>query len=183
MSAFCLGYVCCLCSLVFVSSSILLFCSLWFAHSLLTCFLLLSFVLTLFGAFPLMPSRIPCLRLFMFWCCAGMLAALDEGIGNITETLRMTGMTNNTILVLSNDNGEDAYRLWLRIMRREYMWLRIMRREWLRIMRREYMWLRIMLREYMWLSITYVRRWCSVCTSLLCSASNSLAVVIHILTC
>jgi len=36
---------------------------------------------------------------------AGMLAALDEGIGNITETLRMTGMTNNTILVLSNDNG------------------------------------------------------------------------------
>ena len=110
-----------------------------------------------------------------------MLAALDEGIGNITETLRMTGLTNNTILVLSNDNGEDAYRLRMRIMLRE--WLRIMLREWLRIMLREYMWLRIMLREYMWLSITYVRRWCSVCTSLLCSASNSLAVVIHILTC
>ena len=57
-----------------------------------------------------------------------MLAALDEGIGNITETLRITGMTNNTILVLSNDNGEDAYRLNMR-MRRGYMWLRIMCRE------------------------------------------------------
>ena len=37
---------------------------------------------------------------------AGMLAALDEGIGNITQTLRETGLYNNSVLVLSNDNGK-----------------------------------------------------------------------------
>jgi arylsulfatase B/arylsulfatase I/J len=36
----------------------------------------------------------------------GMMAALDEGIGNITQTLRETGLYNNSVLVLSNDNGK-----------------------------------------------------------------------------
>ena len=36
---------------------------------------------------------------------AGMLTALDEGIGNITATLKSTGMYDNSVMVLSNDNG------------------------------------------------------------------------------
>ena len=36
---------------------------------------------------------------------AGMLTALDEGIGNITDTLKSTGMYDNSVMVLSNDNG------------------------------------------------------------------------------
>ena len=34
-----------------------------------------------------------------------MLTALDEGIGNITATLKSTGMYDNSVMVLSNDNG------------------------------------------------------------------------------
>ena len=36
---------------------------------------------------------------------AGMLTALDEGIGNITDTLKAQGMYENSVVVLSNDNG------------------------------------------------------------------------------
>jgi hypothetical protein len=36
---------------------------------------------------------------------AGMLSALDEGIGNITQTLKDTGLYENSVVVLSNDNG------------------------------------------------------------------------------
>lgn len=36
---------------------------------------------------------------------AGMLAALDEGVGNISATLRATGMHNRSLMVLSGDNG------------------------------------------------------------------------------
>ena len=36
---------------------------------------------------------------------AGMLSALDEGVGNITATLKQQGMYNDSVLVLSNDNG------------------------------------------------------------------------------
>ena len=36
---------------------------------------------------------------------AGMLSALDEGIGNITSTLKSLGMYENSVMVLSNDNG------------------------------------------------------------------------------
>jgi arylsulfatase I/J len=36
---------------------------------------------------------------------AGMLYALDEGIANITATLREQSMLNDTVVVLSNDNG------------------------------------------------------------------------------
>lgn len=36
---------------------------------------------------------------------AGMLACLDEGIGNITATLKAAGLYEQSVLVLSNDNG------------------------------------------------------------------------------
>lgn len=36
---------------------------------------------------------------------AGMLTALDEGIGNITDTLKAQDMYDNSVMVLSNDNG------------------------------------------------------------------------------
>ena len=39
---------------------------------------------------------------------AGMLAALDEGIGNVTRTLKAQAggaMYENSVIVLSNDNG------------------------------------------------------------------------------
>jgi arylsulfatase B len=36
---------------------------------------------------------------------AGMLSALDEGIGNITKALKAAGMYNRSVIVLSNDNG------------------------------------------------------------------------------
>ena len=35
----------------------------------------------------------------------GMLAVLDEGIGNISAALREASLANDTVLVLSNDNG------------------------------------------------------------------------------
>merc|ERR1712232_292249 len=36
---------------------------------------------------------------------SGMLAALDEGVGNVTKALKAKGMWNNTFLVLQADNG------------------------------------------------------------------------------
>lgn len=36
---------------------------------------------------------------------AGMLAALDEGVGNVTKALTEKGMWNNTFLVMTADNG------------------------------------------------------------------------------
>ena len=36
---------------------------------------------------------------------AGMVAAMDEGLGNLTATLRATGLLKRTILVHTNDNG------------------------------------------------------------------------------
>ena len=39
---------------------------------------------------------------------AGMVAALDEGVGNISATLRARGMYDDSVMVLSNDNGNDA---------------------------------------------------------------------------
>ena len=36
---------------------------------------------------------------------AGMLAALDEGIGNLTATLKAAGRWESTLFVLTSDNG------------------------------------------------------------------------------
>ena len=36
---------------------------------------------------------------------AAMVAVMDEGIGNITKTLKAQGMYDNSVMVLSNDNG------------------------------------------------------------------------------
>jgi hypothetical protein len=36
---------------------------------------------------------------------AGMLAALDEGIGNVTAALRAAGMLDNTLILVAGDNG------------------------------------------------------------------------------
>ena len=35
----------------------------------------------------------------------GMLAALDEGLGNITASLKASNLYENSVIVISNDNG------------------------------------------------------------------------------
>ena len=36
---------------------------------------------------------------------AGMLSAVDEGIGNVTAALASRGMLNDTLIVFTSDNG------------------------------------------------------------------------------
>ena len=36
---------------------------------------------------------------------AGMIAVLDEAVGNITDAIEASGMGNNSLWVMSNDNG------------------------------------------------------------------------------
>eukprot|EP01047_Picozoa_sp_COSAG01_P028449 COSAG01_NODE_1910_length_8928_cov_33.079964_4_plen_340_part_00 len=49
---------------------------------------------------PYLKTKDPSRRIY-----AGMLSALDSGLGNITQTLKDTGLYGNSVLVLSNDNG------------------------------------------------------------------------------
>ena len=36
---------------------------------------------------------------------AGMVASLDESVGNITKALKRTGMFDNSVIVFTTDNG------------------------------------------------------------------------------
>ena len=39
---------------------------------------------------------------------AGMVAALDEGVGNVTAALRREGLYNNSLIIFTTDNGGPA---------------------------------------------------------------------------
>ena len=40
----------------------------------------------------------------------GMVTAMDEAIGNITDTLREVNMADNTLIIFTTDNGGTDYR-------------------------------------------------------------------------
>ena len=39
---------------------------------------------------------------------AGMLSCLDEGVGNVSRALEAKGMTNETVVVVTADNGSPT---------------------------------------------------------------------------
>ena len=40
----------------------------------------------------------------------GMVTAMDEAIGNITDTLREANMEDNTLIIFTTDNGGTDWR-------------------------------------------------------------------------